>query len=195
MAESQNDRFTVTEASTNDYKKQIFEFNQKSIVFDSMSARLIIIKDITQLVNNEYARSINKISELMIASTSHDMRTPLNTTQSMLTLLENTNFNTLQKKWVGIAKASLNLLLFLINDTLDYYQIKSGKFKTREDSFCVNDLIESAFQLFQYQMEKKHLNQIVKIDQSLYNLMFLGDKQRLCQVLVNLIANSLKFTF
>lgn len=108
-------------------------------------------------MNNEYARSINKISELMIASTSHDMRTPLNTTQSMLSLLDNSNFNPVQKKWINVAKASLNLLLYLINDTLDYYQIKSGKFKARLENFSLQELIEQTFQLFSYQMELKHL--------------------------------------
>jgi signal transduction histidine kinase len=72
-------------------------------------------------VNNEYAKSMNKVSELMIASTSHDMRTPINTTLSMINLLEKATLTLMEKKWLKVAKTSLSLLLSLINDTLDYY--------------------------------------------------------------------------
>lgn len=53
-----------------------------------MQAKLIILKDITEVVNAEYAKSIEKVSEIMVASTSHDMRTPLNNIINMLRLLE-----------------------------------------------------------------------------------------------------------
>jgi signal transduction histidine kinase len=53
-----------------------------------MPAKLIILKDITEVVNAEYAKSIEKVSEIMVASTSHDMRTPLNNIINMLRLME-----------------------------------------------------------------------------------------------------------
>lgn len=58
------------------------------MLFDQQTCHLIIIRDITDLVKTEYARSIEKLSEVMIASTSHDMRTPLNSIISMLHLLQ-----------------------------------------------------------------------------------------------------------
>lgn len=45
--------------------------------------RMVIMKDITELVQREYNRSITKLTEIMVASTSHDMRTPLNTIINM----------------------------------------------------------------------------------------------------------------
>lgn len=50
--------------------------------------RLVIIKDVTDLLRTENLKSIEKLTELMIASTSHDMRTPLNTIINMLLLIE-----------------------------------------------------------------------------------------------------------
>jgi K+-sensing histidine kinase KdpD len=47
-----------------------------------------VLRDITEIVNVEYARSIEKLSDIMIASTSHDMRTPLHTIIQMLTLID-----------------------------------------------------------------------------------------------------------
>jgi K+-sensing histidine kinase KdpD len=49
---------------------------------------MVIIRDISELSKLEYARSVEKISEVMIASTSHDMRTPLNTIINMHRLIE-----------------------------------------------------------------------------------------------------------
>jgi K+-sensing histidine kinase KdpD len=49
---------------------------------------MIIINDISELIKVEYARSVEKISDIMIASTSHDMRTPLNTIINMHKLIE-----------------------------------------------------------------------------------------------------------
>jgi signal transduction histidine kinase len=51
------------------------------------------VNDITELVSAEYARSIAKISDIMIASTSHDMRTPINTIINMITLMEGEDTN------------------------------------------------------------------------------------------------------
>jgi signal transduction histidine kinase len=86
------------------------------------------VRDITALINNERLQSVEKLSEIMIASTSHDMRTPLNTIINMLLLIEaRVNENNLVsgavsnsvnsylneehlKRWVRIASNSTQLL-------------------------------------------------------------------------------------
>jgi K+-sensing histidine kinase KdpD len=77
------------------------------------------------LISNEYNRSISKLSEIMIASTSHDMRTPLNTILTMHGMIENKLEHTKQNEcllnWLSAANSSTNLLLYLVNDTLDYF--------------------------------------------------------------------------
>lgn len=61
----------------------------------------------------------------MIASTSHDMRTPLNTTISMLSLIEKKlQGDEISLRWMKVANCSTSLLKFLVSDTLDYFQIK-----------------------------------------------------------------------
>lgn len=91
----------------------------------------------------------------MVASTSHDMRTPLNTIINMHNLIElkvkNLDPNLL--KWLKIARASSNLLLYLVNDTLDYFQIRSGKFKIKNGNVNINELIAQCFELIKIQMD------------------------------------------
>ena len=59
----------------------------KEVYYDSTMCTLILIRDIQQLSKIEYARSLEKLTDMMIASTSHDMRTPLNTSTNMLELI------------------------------------------------------------------------------------------------------------
>lgn len=57
----------------------------------------------------------------MIASTSHDMRTPLNTIINMHKMIETRTTDRNMLKWLKIANNSSSLLLYLVNDTLDYF--------------------------------------------------------------------------
>ena len=68
------------------------------------------------------------MTDILIASTSHDMRTPLNSICNMHEIIEKEITDPKVLKWLKVANTSTNLLLFLVNDTLDFYQIKSGKF-------------------------------------------------------------------
>ena len=83
----------------------------------------------------------------MIASTSHDMRTPLNAITNMIELVQKKTSDIGTMKLLKVANCSANLLLSLVNDTLDYYQIKSGKFSLRKESFKVRDIVDSCFDL------------------------------------------------
>ena len=56
----------------------IIELKQKDVEFELKKCRLFIMRDVTDLIKTEYDRNVAKLSEIMIASASHDMRTPLN---------------------------------------------------------------------------------------------------------------------
>lgn len=118
------------------------------VIYDLEPNKMIILRDITELVQKEYNRSISKLSEIMVASTSHDMRTPLNTILNMHNLIELKVKNDPKlHQWLKIARSSTNLLLFLVNDTLDYFQIRSGKFKIKTLPANLRDLVENCFEL------------------------------------------------
>lgn len=85
----QSDQRIVIQFNSNDQsglnnENIVYEFRMKPIILDQSECHLILIRDIQELSKVEYARSLEKLSEIMIASTSHDMRTPLNTTMNML---------------------------------------------------------------------------------------------------------------
>jgi signal transduction histidine kinase len=100
---------------------KIYEIQQMDVVFEMEPNRMIILRDITELTQKEYNRSIAKLIEIMVASTSHDMRTPLNTIINMHDMIESKIKDPHVLNWLKIARSSSNLLLYLVNDTLDYF--------------------------------------------------------------------------
>ncbi len=85
--------------------------------------------------------------------------------------------------------------MFLVNDTLDYFQIKSGKFVRQDKTFKLETLVEGAMEMITHQMRVKGLQKKILIDSELLDLDFYFDVDRISQVLVNLLSNALKFTF
>lgn len=70
------------------FSQSTFEVKYKKILYSSEKCLLMILRDISQLVQVEYARSVEKLSSIMVATASHDMRTPLNTIINMHKLIE-----------------------------------------------------------------------------------------------------------
>ena len=91
-----------------------------------------MIRSLTSLVNYEKIKVENHFYEMLTATVSHDMRTPLNAMIGLLSLLEYQDFDERSKKFLQIIKGSSRILLFLVNDLLDFFQIKNGKFKKNE---------------------------------------------------------------
>ena len=122
---------------------KIFEIQHFDVVFDLEPNRMIIMRDISDLVEKEYNRSVIKLTEIMLASTSHDMKTPLNTIINVLLILSQQIDDPVLVRLIQAALSSSNLLLFLVNDTLDYFQIKSGKFKIKIAAANIKEMIDN----------------------------------------------------
>ena len=121
------------------------------------------MRDITNIVEQEYNRSVAKVSEIMIASTSHDMRTPLNTIINMLILMGRKIDDPALLRMLKAATSSSHLLLFLVNDNLDYFQISSGKFKINIRPFNIKEMLHQCFEYINTQMDQKNQSQVIDI--------------------------------
>jgi signal transduction histidine kinase len=98
------------------------------------------------------------------------------------------------KKFLSIGTNSSVLLLSLIEDILDLSKMEVGALKINMTSFKPESIINEWFDLFHYQCKKKvKLNST--IDPQLYGVVTYSDRWRIKQVLLNLLSNSVKFTF
>jgi len=154
---------------------KIYKIEHMEVIYDMEPNRMIILRDITDLVQKEYNRSISKLSEIMVASTSHDMRTPLNTIINMHNIIEKKIKDPSILLLLKAARCSSNLLLYLVNDTLDYFQIRSGKFKIKCVPGSIKDLITGCLELIRIQMEQKQQQHRVHVDPNLDSFSFVFD--------------------
>ena len=147
----------------------------------------------------EKANEIQRASQYkteFLANMSHELRTPLNSSLILAKLLmENPNENLTEQQiqYATSIYSSGNDLLNLINDILDLSKVEAGKLDIRAEKVAIREVIEGLKQTFQSLAQEKKLIFEVRHEADLPQSV-LTDRQRLDQILKNLISNSLKFT-
>ncbi|NAW67658.1 ATP-binding protein, partial [Photobacterium halotolerans] len=158
-------------------------------------------KDITskkqRLVELQQARqqaeSANAAKSQFLAMMSHEIRTPLNAVLGLMDTLADSGLNTEQLKWVNQMEQSAQLLLTIINDILDLSRIESGKFDLYMEPMSVADCATLVVEQLRDQAQKKNIDLNIRVDEKV-PAKTQGDKNRVTQVMFNLIGNAIKFT-
>lgn len=140
------------------------------------------------------AKAIPHSARDWIAQFSHEIRTPLNGVIGMAELLKETPLNPTQFNYLKVLSSSGEHLIELVTDVLDYESISSGEVELNEAPFEFKLLCEDVLKLFQRQAADNHVELTLELDSSLPHT-FIGDSKRLKQILINLLSNSIKFTF
>jgi CheY-like chemotaxis protein/signal transduction histidine kinase len=131
-----------------------------------------------------------------LANMSHELRTPLNSSLILAKLLsENApgNLNEEQVRFANTIYSAGNDLLNLINDILDISKVEAGKLDLVPEQLPLRHLVEGMAMVFEPLAQQKKLAFQVQIADDLAPHV-VTDRQRLEQILKNLLSNALKFT-
>lgn len=128
-----------------------------------------------------------------LASMSHELRTPLNVVLGMAQLLEDAKLSTDERRQLESIQRSGKVLLNLIEDVLDISKIEAGKIKLEFAPFDFGEFIAESIEPFGIQTTQKKIALVTK-NELPPGAKFIGDVHRVRQILVNLVANAIKFT-
>lgn len=142
---------------------------------------------------NEALARAAKSKDEFLATVSHELRTPLSGVLGMVNLLAETPLDDQQRRYALTARTSADLLLGVINDILDFSRIESGKFDLDPVGFNPATVVDEVVSVLSMQAQEKGLPLQYQVDPGV-DQSFHGDRRRLRQILVNLVANAVKFT-
>lgn len=129
-----------------------------------------------------------------IGNLAHEIKTPLFTTQSyILTLLDGAiDDKSVNKKYLKTASKAVERLNLIVKDLDLITKIESGVSNLNKTKFDIIDLINNIFEMLEFSAKKKNIRLIVEKESEL-NTNVNADKEKIEQVLTNLIDNSLKY--
>ncbi|CDW74713.1 multi-sensor hybrid histidine kinase [Stylonychia lemnae] len=175
-------------------QKELVTLKESKIFYQSNQLRMIMIKSLTPIMKYEKLKLENHFYEMLTATVSHDMRTPLNAMTGLLDSIK-TFIGDNQKglRLLKVVDNSCKILLSLVNDLLDFSQIKNGKFRKNEQIVDIKKSVQDALDIIKLAVNEKGLELRVKFDSNIPPEL-ITDGPRINQVLLNLLQNALKFT-
>ena len=139
------------------------------------------------------AQVANIAKSQFLANMSHEIRTPMNGIIGFTDLLSKTHLVSEQREYLNMIKKSGDALLTLINDILDFSKIEAGRLQLESLEFDPEEIAYDVCELMQPKIGKTPVSLFCRID-SRVPACVKGDQHRFRQVLLNLVANAVKFT-
>ena len=159
---------------------------------------LILTRQLEQAMarTNEMAKQAaiaTKYKSEFLANMSHEIRTPMNAIIGFADLMLKTDLDSKQRSYLDHINRSSRSLLTIINDILDFSKIEAGKLVLENRDFSIDEVLQELSGMFSMNADDKGVALSVSAAPGVPR-MLKGDSLRLRQVVINLVANAVKFT-
>lgn len=143
----------------------------------------------------EKAEESDRLKSAFLANMSHEIRTPLNSIIGFSELLNDPDFDEVQKKdFIKAIVENGNSLLVIISDIMDFSMLEARQMKVRKERISVKKMMHDLEHDFSKKAQAKGLRFITNAPAELPDVTIESDLYRIKQIFNNLIGNSLKFT-
>lgn len=187
------------------------EMRCRPVVWDGTGASVTVAKEIVAVTRDISARKIQEDEILMardaaetanraktqfLANMSHELRTPLNAIIGFSEILVRELYGRIgedrYREYAHLIHESGEHLLSVVNEVLDMSKIEAGKFDIVTEHFDLPALIKLCCEMMGSQADKKTITVGMELETNLPELV--ADKRACKQILLNLLANAIKFT-
>lgn len=156
--------------------------------------------DITNVQNIEQeliqarikAEQSDRLKSAFLANMSHEIRTPLNAIVGFSRLMTTTDNREDEKLYSEIINQNSDVLLQLINDILDLSKIEAGTFEYIKQPMDLGEMCHNVYEIHKGRVQE---GVTLTLDNENDSLMINEDKNRILQLITNLITNAIKFTY
>jgi len=162
---------------------------------EDISERKQMIQDVIEA--KDKAEEAERLKSAFLANMSHEIRTPLNAILGFTTLLTTNRTITeeTRKEYIAIINKSAESLLHIINDILDISKLETGQVKIFKQAFLIEPVLKSLHLQYENKLAENGSSAIeLKGFPTPPELEIVSDRNRLTQILSNLLDNACKFT-
>ena len=182
----------AVEAATGDYHDIAIVVAALVVILALVMARTIALMQSLRSARKQ-ADMANEAKSAFLAAMSHEIRTPLNAVIGLSDLVLQSDLRVEQRAQLEMVSSSGRMLLGVINDVLDFSKAESGSVELEEEPFDLEECVASALSVVAPGAAAKNLTLTHSFDADVAATV-VGDVTRMRQILVNLLANSVKFT-
>ncbi|KAL4474175.1 hypothetical protein ABPG72_001714 [Tetrahymena utriculariae] len=176
-------------------RRKFFDIKIIEIEWENEQALMVIMNDISEKMRIKRMKEIDSFKNDILSTITHNLKTPLNGIILIAQTLQNQVQSKVKDAFSDILQNS-KMLLYMINDILDYSRLSKGNIHLNLETFTLSKLIKEVLSVYKRQAQEKQ----VKLNYMLMgNLQvsckLINDFNRIKQILINLVGNAAKCTF
>jgi signal transduction histidine kinase len=144
---------------------------------------------------NQELKRVDEIKSEFVSVASHELRTPLTTIKNAIQIVlrkKAGEVNETQENFLTMAEMNINRLMNILNDLLDLSKIESGKVGITFGELSLQNSVDFVLSSFKPQVEGRSIHLKMEVEKDLPSVY--GDREKVEQILTNLIGNAIKFT-